>query len=309
MNVTKLEIEIGLYLKEMGGSDYSELCEEFKNEESDDIYESIKRLKEKGYIYSYNDDGVTCYDLQFSDFLEDHTAVKHPFIELLEKVGEKLENGTSGNPFEIKLTDLQNKICNYLIHNSHTAISPLRKGINCDNYDETLKAIIWLEANGFFTLSFNGGQIYYSFNENKKDLIVLKPVYESLSETELRIGKFLYQESLSEPSDIYMELDDVIIDDVNKALDDLLAKELIRAFSKDGILKYDLRKEFINIIEDGEKHQPQLYNNVSIECHKCGHKGEIDLFKKRGGLLGTPSRNHIFGICPKCDTTVISYFI
>ena len=90
MNVTKLELEIGLYLKEMGGSDYSELCEEFKNEDSDDIYDTVKSLKEKGYIYSYNDDGVTCYDLQFSDFLEDHTAVKHPFIEVLEKVGEKV---------------------------------------------------------------------------------------------------------------------------------------------------------------------------------------------------------------------------
>lgn len=230
IKVTKLEIEIGLYLKEMGGSDYSELCEEFKNEDSDDIYDAIKSLKEKGYIYSYNDDDVTCYDLQFSDFLEDKTAIKHPFIEVLENIE------------------------------------------NIDKNNEVVK---------------------------KED---------ELSETQLRIGKFLYQESLSTPTDIYMELDDVVIDEVNIALDDLVKKEFIYVLDSREVM-YDLTSKFIGIIEEGQKEEPQFHKTVGIECHKCGHKGDIDLMRKAGGLFGTPNRTHIFGVCPKCDTTVISYFI
>lgn len=68
--------------------------------------------------------------------------------------------------------------------------------------------------------------------------------------------------------------------------------------------KYQAKKE---ILYDTKLHK----ESVTVECHNCSFKGQIDLYSKKGGVVSKEreDRTNIFGVCPKCDKTIISFHI
>lgn len=48
-----------------------------------------------------------------------------------------------------------------------------------------------------------------------------------------------------------------------------------------------------------------------LNCHACSFSGQIDLFSKKGGVVckDNQDRLNIFGSCPDCNRTIISYHI
>jgi hypothetical protein len=53
------------------------------------------------------------------------------------------------------------------------------------------------------------------------------------------------------------------------------------------------------------------FSENKVECHTmCGFNGKIELYEKSGGVIyENPDRVNIFGSCPKCGTTLISFYI
>ena len=74
---------------------------------------------------------------------------------------------------------------------------------------------------------------------------------------------------------------------------------------------------FINIPLNEDKIEskefPTIFYKESnvVECVFCDFNGKIDMYLKQGGIFvkDNPNRVNIFGCCPECSKTIISFHL